>query len=87
MDALVDNTRSQLVDPFEVEDRVESRLIYHAKTLKVTLSEAYSILQEVESLTYKYKAPLKTSSASINRMGSQYLKDMSRPFFLKGPQY
>jgi hypothetical protein len=20
-------------------------------------------------------------------MGSQYLKDMSRPFFLKGPQY
>jgi len=87
MDSIVDNRKASIIDPFEVEDMVESRLIYHAKTLKVTLDEAYQILHQVESLCYKYKAPEKTSVEATNRMGTQYLKDMSRPFFMKGPKY
>jgi hypothetical protein len=75
------------VDPFEVEDVVEKRLIYHAKTQKVSLTEAYELLHKVESLCFKYKAPEKTTLATTNRLGNNNLKDMSRPFFMKGPQY
>jgi hypothetical protein len=53
----------------------------------VSLTEAYELLHKVESLCFKYKAPEKTTLATTNRLGNNNLKDMSRPFFMKGPQY
>jgi hypothetical protein len=44
-----------MVDPFELEDRVEKLLIYHAKTNNTTLDEAYKLIREVEDLQYLYK--------------------------------
>jgi len=87
LDSIIDNTNSKIIDPFEVEDIVEKRLVYHAKTQKVSLTEAYELLHKVESLCFKYKAPEKTTLATTNRLGNNNLKDMSRPFFMKGPQY
>jgi hypothetical protein len=33
LDALIDNRSSKMVDPFELEDRVEKLLIYHANLI------------------------------------------------------
>jgi hypothetical protein len=87
MDAIIDNRHSKIVDPYEVEDKVENTLIYHAKTQMVTLEKAYDLLHEVESLEYAYKQPTKKTQKTYNRYGNQFLKDMSRPFISKGPQY
>ncbi|UBZ25882.1 RNA-dependent RNA polymerase [Fusarium mangiferae mitovirus 3] len=87
MDSIVDNRNSKIVDPFEIEDKVENTLIYHAKTQMVTLERAYDLLHEVESLEYVYKQPTKKTQKTYNRLGNQSLKDMSRPFISKGPQY
>lgn len=86
-DAIIDNRNSDVIDPFELEDRVESLLVYHAKTQMVTLEKAYKVLHEVEALWYVYKQPTKESQTAYNRFGTQFLKDMSKPFFMKGPQY
>ena len=86
-DAIIDNRNSKIIDPYEIEDKVEKLLVYHAKTLKVTLTQAYDTLHEVESLMYVYKQPTKTSQQAYNRLGTSFLKDMSKPFFMKGPQY
>jgi hypothetical protein len=86
-DAIIDNRNSKIIDPFEIEDKVENILRYHAKTQMVTLERAYEILQEVEGLWYAFSKPTKTTQNSFNRLGSQFLKDMSKPFFMKGPQY
>jgi hypothetical protein len=86
-DALTDNRKAEEVDPFEIEDKVESLFVYHAKTQMVSLDKAYDILHEVEALEYLYKQPTKKSQATYNRLGNNYLKDMSSPFFMKGPQY
>jgi hypothetical protein len=86
-DAIIDNRNSKIIDPYEIEDKVEKLLIYHAKTLKVTLTKAYDILHEVELLQFVYKQPVKKSQNTLNRLGSSFLKDMSKPFFMKGPQY
>jgi hypothetical protein len=87
MDAIIDNRHSKHIDPYEVEDKVENTLIYHAKTQMVTLEKAYDLLHEVESLEYAYKQPTKKTQKTYNRYGNQFLKDMSRPFISKGPQY
>lgn len=87
MDAIIDNRHSRDIDPYEVEDKVEKLLIYHAKTQMVTLEKAYDLLHEVESLEYAYKQPTKKTQKTYNRYGNQFLKDMSRPFLGKGPQY
>jgi len=87
MDAIVDNRSSKIMDPYELEDKVENLLIYHAKTQMVTLEKAYDILHEVEILEFAYKQPTKRTQATYNRYGNQFLKDMSRPFLMKGPQY
>lgn len=86
-DAIIDNRNSKIIDPYEIEDKIESILVYHAKTLKVTLTRAYELLAEVEALEFVYRQPTKTSQATYNRLGSSFLRDMSRPFFMKGPQY
>jgi hypothetical protein len=86
-DAIIDNRNSKIIDPYEIEDKVEKLLIYHAKTLKVTLTQAYDLLHEVELLQFVYKQPVKKSQNTFNRLGSSFLKDMSKPFFMKGPQY
>jgi len=86
-DAIIDDRNSEVIDPFELEDRVESLLVYHAKTQMVTLEKAYKVLHEVEALWYVYKQPTKESQTAYNRFGTQFLKDMSKPFFMKGPQY
>jgi hypothetical protein len=86
-DAIIDNRNSKIIDPFEIEDKVENTLVYHAKTQKTTLDEAYKLLHEVEMLEYAYKQPTKTSHPTVNTMATPYLRDMSRPFFMKGPQY
>jgi hypothetical protein len=62
-------------------------MIYHAKTLMVTLERAYELLHEIEALEYVYKQPTKKTSTTYNRLGNNFLKDMSRPFFMKGSQY
>jgi hypothetical protein len=87
MDAIVDNRHSDIMDPFELEDELESILTYHAKTQKVTLERAYALLHKVEALGYCYKQPTKKTLPTLNRYGNQFLKDMSRPFFMKGPDY
>lgn len=87
MESLVDNRSSKIVDPYEIEDMVESLLTYHAKTQKVTLEKAYEILQQVESLCYCYMQPTKKTQQTYNQYGNTILRDMSRPFFLKGVDY
>jgi hypothetical protein len=62
-------------------------MIYHAKTLKVTLDRAYELQNEIESLEYVYTKPTKKNSTTYNRLSNNFLKDMSRPFFLKGSEY
>jgi hypothetical protein len=59
-----------MVDPFELEDRVEKLLIYHAKTNNTTLDEAYKLLREVEDLQYLYKQPTKKSQQSYDRLSN-----------------
>jgi hypothetical protein len=86
-DAIIDNRNSKVIDPFELEDKIEKSMIYHAKTLKVTLDEAYKLQNEIEALEYVYTKPTKKTSATYNRLGNNFLKDMSRPFFMKGSQY
>ena len=86
-DAIIDNRNSKTIDPYEIEDNVESINIYHAKTLKVTLEKAYDILHEVELLQFVYKQPVKKTQNTYNRLGTSFLKDMSKPFFMRGPQY
>jgi hypothetical protein len=76
-----------MVDPFELEDRVEKLLIYHAKTNNTTLDEAYKLLREVEDLQYLYKQPTKKSQQSYDRLSNNTLKDMTTPFFMNGPEY
>jgi hypothetical protein len=87
LDALIDNRSSKMVDPFELEDRVEKLLIYHAKTNNTTLDEAYKLLREVEDLQYLYKQPTKKSQQSYDRLSNNTLKDMTTPFFMNGPEY
>jgi hypothetical protein len=86
-DAIIDNRNSKIIDPYEIEDKIEKSMIYHAKTLKVTLEKAYELQNEIEALEYVYKQPTKKTSATYNRLGNNFLKDMSRPFFMKGSQY
>jgi hypothetical protein len=76
-----------MVDPFELEDRVEKLLIYHAKTNNTTLDEAYKLLLEVEYLQYLYKQTTKKSLKSYDRISNNNLKDMTTPFFMNGPEY
>lgn len=86
-DALVDNRHSKLVDPFELEDEVEKILVYHAKTQNTSLKEAYAILQKVEMLEFLYKQPTKKTQQLYNRYSNTLLRDATRPFFMKGPDY
>jgi len=87
LDALVDNRSSALTDPFELEDKVEKLLTYHAKTNNVILSKAYELLQEVENLEYLYKQPTKKSQQLYDRLSNNTLRDITTPFFMSGPEY
>jgi hypothetical protein len=84
---LTDNRRSQDIDPYELDDVITNRLVYHAKTLKVELKEAYELLDKVDALVYLYKAPSKSSQDAYERLDRPLLRDFTRPFFMKGPQY
>lgn len=75
-------------DPYNVEDIIERRLIYHAKTRKVTLEEAYSILEGIERLEYLYSIPVKKDpKKAFDTLSNPLVADLARSSFFKSPNY
>jgi hypothetical protein len=87
LEELVNDDFHSRNDPFEFEDKIEKLLIYHAKTLKVTLEEAFNMREEITKLIYLYKQPTRISSKLYDRLSNNILKDSISPFFMKGAHY
>nr|QHD64814.1 RdRp [Erysiphe necator associated mitovirus 3] len=75
-------------DPYEIEDSIESRLVYHAKTRNVSLEEAYSILGNIERLEYLYSIPVKKDPKKVfDSLSNPLVVDLARSAFMKSPNY
>jgi len=74
------------MDPYELEDEVEKLNIFHAKTSKVTLIEAYSLLDKVEKFEFHYSKPV-SKGFEYDSISTPILKDMVKGPFLSGPSY
>nr|UPW42287.1 MAG: putative RNA dependent RNA polymerase [Sichuan mountain mitovirus 9] len=74
-------------DPYELEDFVEDRNIFHAKTSQIKLEEAYSILDKVEKFVFHFAIPDKRQIAEWDTFSLPVLKDASKEAFLSGPKY
>lgn len=82
--AIIDDRKD--LDPYELEDFVNTRLTYHAKTQMVTWDEALDILDKVEFLEYKYTLDSKTTNVYDTQLNS-LLADVAKVYLGRIPNY